>query len=132
MRYPTKPEIKVDETLLEKLTKLHLSDKVISDALDISEDTLHRRYADKMDVWRGQSKAKIAEILYDEAINNRTPWALKMYAHRFLGFDPQSLKVEVSSQSTIQSTPIQMTKEEKLEMIERYRKSIQSQPMRSE
>ena len=76
----------VDETLLEKLTKLHLSDKVISDILGIHPDTLHTRFSDKMDEWRSKSKGKIAEVLFDEGINKREPWALKALAQKHLDY----------------------------------------------
>lgn len=79
-------KIPVDEKLLEKLTKLHLSDRTIADCLGISEDTLHRRYAEQMEMWRSMSKCKIAEVLFDEALNKREPWALKAIAQRHLGY----------------------------------------------
>lgn len=79
-------KIPVDEKLLEKLTKLHLSDRTIADCLGISEDTLHRRYAEPMAHWRSTSDWKIADALFDEAINKRQPWALKMIAQRRLGY----------------------------------------------
>lgn len=81
-----RPLKQVNEELLKKLTQLHLSDKVIADVLEISEDTLHRRFADKMVMWRSQSKSKIAEVLFDEAINKREPWALKALAQRHLEY----------------------------------------------
>ena len=77
---------KVDMALLEKLAKLHLSDKVIADCVGISEATLHRRFAEKIEVWQSVRKSKIAEVLYDEAINQREPWALKAIASRHLGY----------------------------------------------
>lgn len=120
--YKTKPEKFVDEVLLEKLTKLHLSDKVISDALQISVDTLHRRYADKMSAWKAESKVKIAEVLLDEAINFRTPWALKLYAQRFLGYNEQTIAAEIKHpEEESKSIPIKMTKAEKLEMLDQLR-----------
>lgn len=76
----------VDEALLEKLTKLHLSDKVISDILGIHEDTLHSRFSEKMHEWRSRSKGKIAEVLFDEGINKREPWALKALAQKHLDY----------------------------------------------
>jgi len=94
-----RPQIKVDETLLAKLARLHLSDKVICEILCISEDTLHRRFAEKMELWRSQSKAKIAEVLFDEALNIREPWALKTISHRHLGYAD---KHEVIADKTIQ------------------------------
>lgn len=81
-----RPQIQVDETLLKKLTKLHLSDKVIAEIIGISVDTLHRRFADKMEQWRSESKGKMAEVLFDEAINKREPWALKALAQKHLDY----------------------------------------------
>lgn len=90
-----RPPIAVDENLLEKLTKLHLSDKVIADILEIHVDTLHNRFSEKMDGWRSRSKGKIAEVLFDEGINKREPWALKALAQKHLDY---SDKVKTDSQ----------------------------------
>lgn len=81
-----RPKKKVDEILLEKLTKLHLSDKVISDILGIHVDTLHNRFSEQMNEWRSKSKGKIAETLFDEAINKREPWALKALVQKHLDY----------------------------------------------
>ena len=82
-----RPKKQVDETLLEKLSKLHLSDEVLADCFDISPDTLNRRFADKIKVWRSKSKAKIAEVLFEEALNKRQSWAVQMIARRHLNYD---------------------------------------------
>lgn len=81
-----RPQKKIDEIMLEKLTKLHLSDKVIADCLGCSVWTLERRYAQKMDEWRSKSKSKIADVLFDEAINKREPWALKALSQKHLDY----------------------------------------------
>lgn len=80
-----KPKV-IDEKLLENLTKLHLSNEVIAHCVGCSQDTLERRFAEKMSEWRSQSKGKIAQVLYDEALNKREPWALKTIAQRHLGY----------------------------------------------
>jgi len=76
----------VDVALLEKLTRLHLSDKVIADCCNVSTWTLERRFAQQMEVWRSQSKSKIAEVLFDEGVNNREPWALKALYQKHLDY----------------------------------------------
>lgn len=76
----------IDEALLKKLTKLHLSDKVIAECLDVSVDTLERRFAEQMQKWRSESKSKIADVLFDEAVNKREPWALKALAQKHLDY----------------------------------------------
>lgn len=81
-----RPRIKIDESLLEKLAKLHLSEKVIADCLGISADTLKRRYADKIENFRSRTKSKMAEVLFDEALNKRSPWAIKLLVQRHLGY----------------------------------------------
>lgn len=89
--------IPIDEKLLETLTKVHLSTETIASCLGCSKDTLERRFAAKMELWRSQSKGKIAQVLYDEALNKREPWALKTIAQRHLGYADkveQSTKVE--------------------------------------
>lgn len=88
-----RPPIEVDEKLLKTLSKFHLSDKVIAECLGISVDTLHRRFADKIELYKSQSKSKIAEILFDEALNKREPWALKALAQKHLDYsDKQEIK----------------------------------------
>lgn len=81
-----RPQKKVDEILLAKLAKLHLSDNVIADCLGISVDTLNRRYADKIKDYKSMTKSKMAEVLFDEALNKREPWALKMITQRHLDY----------------------------------------------
>jgi AraC-like DNA-binding protein len=81
-----RPQKKIDEIMLEKLTKLHLSDQTIADCLGCSVWTLERRYAQKMIEWRSKSKSKIADVLFDEAINKREPWALKALAQKHLDY----------------------------------------------
>lgn len=81
-----RPKVEVDEILLKKLAKLQLSDNVIADCLGVSVDTLDRRFADKIKAWRSESKGKIAEVLFDEAITKRQAWALKLIAIRHLGY----------------------------------------------
>lgn len=90
--------IPIDEKLLKTLTQYHLSDKIISDILGISEDTLNRRFADKMNQWRSESKSKIASVLYDEGINKREPWALKALAQKHLDYSDK-IKTEVKDVS---------------------------------
>lgn len=89
--------LEIDEKVLENLSKLHLSEKVIADCLGVSWDTLNRRYADKMDLWRSQSKSKIANVLFDEAVNKREPWALKALAQKHLDYHD---KVKTESVNT--------------------------------
>jgi len=83
---PGRPLKEINEELLEKLTKLHLSDKVIADCLGIHVDTLHGRFSEQMEQWRSESKGKIAEVLFDEAVNKREPWALKALAQKHLDY----------------------------------------------
>lgn len=54
-----RPRKKVDEKLLEKLAFIHLPDKYIAYCLGVSVDTLHRRYADKIEKSRADGKAKL-------------------------------------------------------------------------
>lgn len=91
-----RPQKKVDEILLEKLTKLHLSDQVIAECIGCSVWTLERRYAQKMLEWRSKSKSKIADVLFDEAINKREPWALKALAQKHLDYHDK-IKTETTN-----------------------------------
>lgn len=91
--------IPVDEKLLKTLTQYHLSDKIICDILAISEDTLNRRFADKMNQWRSESKGKIASVLYDEGVNKREPWALKALAQKHLDYyDKKEVEIKDTTQ----------------------------------
>lgn len=94
-----RPKKVVDEKLLENLTKLHLSDQVISDCVGASVWTLERRYAQQMQEWRSQSKSKIANVLFDEAINKREPWALKALAQKHLNYHDKIKKEDDSNQT---------------------------------
>lgn len=93
--------IPIDEKLLKTLTQYHLSDKIISDILGISEDTLNRRFADKMEQWRSESKSKIASVLYDEGINKREPWALKALAQKHLDYSDKTIVKNTGTQTII-------------------------------
>lgn len=81
-----RPLKKIDELLLEKLAKLHLSEKVMADIVGCHPDTLRDRFSTKIEEWRSKSKGKMAEVLFDEAINKRQPWALKALAQRHLDY----------------------------------------------
>lgn len=96
-----RPLIEIDEALLERLTKLHLSKKIISDILQVSIDTLDRRFAVKMEQWQAESKGKIASVLFDEAVNKREPWALKALSQKHLDYSDKS---EVKSEMDINMT----------------------------
>lgn len=87
----------IDEKMLEQLTKLHLNVETIANCLGCSRDTLERRFAEKMDLWRSQSKSKIANVLFDEAVNKREPWALKALAQKHLDYHD---KVKTESVNT--------------------------------
>jgi hypothetical protein len=77
---------KVDEAMLEKLCKIQLSDSIIADCLDVSVATLHRHFAEKMSVFRSRGLSKIADVLFDEAVNKRQGWAIKLIAERKLDY----------------------------------------------
>lgn len=81
-----RPKKEIDEGILQKLCHLHLSKKVMSDILRISVDTLDRYYAEQIDVWQSESKGKIASVLFDEALNKRTDWALKQISQKHLDY----------------------------------------------
>lgn len=85
-----RPKLEVDEAALQKLCYLHLSKKIMSDILDVSVDTLDRYYAAKIDLWQSESKGKIAQVLFDEAVNKREPWALKALAQKHLDYSDKS------------------------------------------
>ena len=87
----------IDEKMLENLTKLHLSDQIIASCLGVSVWTLERRFAQQMELWRSQSKSKIANVLFDEAVNKREPWALKALAQKHLDYHD---KVKTESVNT--------------------------------
>ena len=103
-----RPLKKIDEVLLQKLSKLHLSDKVIADIVGCHVDTLRDRFSNKMEEWRSMSKGKIAEVLFDEAVNKREPWALKTIAQRHLGYADK-----IEQETKIEGFTIEYTTEKK-------------------
>lgn len=113
-------KIEVDEIVLEKLTKLHLSDETIADCVGVSVWTLHRNFAQKMNVWRSKSKSKIADVLFDEGVNKRQPWALKLLAQRHLGYFDNVFK-EKETESKTMIFELNYSKE-KLEKAKRGKK----------
>ena len=103
-----RPQIPIDEKMLENLTKLHLSIETIAKCLGVSSFTLDRRYAPKMSEWREQSRSKIANVLFDEAINKREPWALKTIAQRHLGYADK-----IQTEAKVEGFTIEYTTEKK-------------------
>ena len=81
-----RPLIPIDERQLETLSKLHLSDQAIAQILGIHVDTLHNRFSEKMKQWKTQSTGKIANVLFDEALNKRKDYAVKLLANKHLGY----------------------------------------------
>jgi AraC-like DNA-binding protein len=114
-----RPQIPIDEKMLENLTKLHLSIETIAKCLGVSSFTLDRRYAPKMAEWREQSRSKIANVLFDEAINKREPWALKTIAQRHLGYADK-----VQTESSVTHRIEQMTDDQLDKRIKELEKLI--------
>ena len=77
-----RPLIPIDERQLETLSKLHLSDQAIAQILGIHVDTLHNRFSEKMKQWKAQSTGKIANVLFDGALNKRKDYAVKLLANK--------------------------------------------------
>ena len=91
-----RPKKEVNKDLLIKLAKLHLSDKAIAHVLNVSVHTLNRRYAQLIDKCKSESICKMAEVLFDEGINKRQSWALKLMLSKHLGY---SDKIQFDNQS---------------------------------
>lgn len=68
-----RPKKEIDEKLLEKLAFVHLPDQIIADCLGISEWTLRRRYARKIDESKSKGKAKLATLAWAKA--EKGDWA---------------------------------------------------------
>ena len=81
-----RPKAKIDEELLEKLAKRHMSLRSMATLLNVHHDTLHDRYSDKIEFWREQTNGKIADVVFDEAINKRKEYAVKMLAQKHLDY----------------------------------------------
>ncbi len=111
---PGRPQKEINEDLLKKLTKLHLSDKVIADCLGVHVDTLHNRFSEQMEQWRSESKGKIAEVLFDEAVNKREPWALKALAQKHLDY---SDRVRSTVGGDADSPPISLESKQDIDYI---------------
>ena len=77
---------KLDAALIEKLAKLQLSYQIIADCCDCHINTLKTHYSQEIDNWRSKGKTKIADVLFDEGVNKRQAWALKLLAEKHLGY----------------------------------------------
>lgn len=100
-----RPPIEIDESILQKLTSLHLTTVTIARILSVSVDTLDRRYAEQMDKWRSETNSKIAAALFDEGINKREPWALKTLAQKHLDYSDK-VNTEITGKD---GKPIEIT-----------------------
>jgi hypothetical protein len=79
-----RPRKKVDEKLLEHLAFIHLPDSFIAKCLGISEDTLHRRYAEKINEHKAKGKAKLISKAW--ALVEKEEWpAIKFLLTNWLG-----------------------------------------------
>lgn len=54
-----RPKIEVDEELLYKLATIHCTMREMSDILEVSEDTLKRRYAALIDKGKAEGKQRL-------------------------------------------------------------------------
>lgn len=66
----------------------------IANLLDVSHDTLTRRYRKELDLGKDKQKAAIRSVLMDEALNKRNSKILEHVANRYLG--PIESKIELS------------------------------------
>lgn len=78
-----RPRKKIDEKLLEKLAFIHLPDQYIAHCLGISKDTLHRRYADKIEEFKANGKAKLKQLAWNKAQGGDWP-AIKFLLQNYL------------------------------------------------
>lgn len=108
MKKAGRPKKAINLDLLEKLTKLQLDAKTIANCVGCHIDTLRDNYSSQMEVWRSESKGKIANVLFDEAVNKREPWALKALAQRHLGYADK-----VEQETKIEGFTIEYTTEKK-------------------
>jgi hypothetical protein len=79
-----RPRKKVDEKLLEHLAFIHLPDSFIAKCLGISEDTLHRRYAEKISEHKAKGKAKLISKAWGLVEKDEWP-AIKFLLTNWLG-----------------------------------------------
>ena len=62
--------IELDEGVLLKLAELHCNYKEISYVMEVSVDTLKRRYADIIDKGYAQGKIKLRRAMFRNAVEN--------------------------------------------------------------
>lgn len=117
-----RPKIEVDEKLLESLALIHLSDRAIANILGISIDTLHRRYADLVDECRSKSEAKLANIIWDLALNLKEEWALKTLSSHVLGYGKKQVEVDLKGQMA--STNINLNEEKVREILDQLEEEV--------
>lgn len=92
-----RPRKKVDEALLEKLAMIHLPDNFIANCLNISEDTLHRRFAEKIALHKAKGKAKLLSKAWSLVEKEEWP-AIKFLLQNYLAMSDKQEQVVTSNQ----------------------------------
>lgn len=87
-----RPKIEIDAEMVRKLAERQWTDKSIASFLKVSEDTLHRRFADQIDAWRAQGKGKITDWIWNLAEAGDVEM-IKHAANRWLGPIPKEIKI---------------------------------------
>jgi len=95
-----RPKAKVDEALLEKLAVIHVPDIHLADCLGISVWTLNRRYAQKIDKFKSQGKAKLIMMAWKKA--EAGEWAaIKFLLQNYLGMSDKVENNNVNTENVI-------------------------------
>lgn len=92
-----RPRLKVDEKLLEQLATIHLPDEYIARCLGISVATLHRRYAEKIEVCKAKGKAKLKFKAWALVENGEWP-AIKFLLQNYMGMSDKQEQTVTTNQ----------------------------------
>lgn len=93
-----RPRKKVDEKLLQTLAYYNLSDYIMAQCLGVSVQTLNRRFGEKIESFRSSGKSKLAQKLWDQALNKDHFPAMKLLASVHLNWNE---KTTISSEDQV-------------------------------
>jgi len=92
-----RPKKTVDEKLLKDLAFIHLPDQYIAHCLGISVWTLNRRYAQKIEEYKSQGKAKLLSKAWAAVDKGEWP-AIKFLLNNWLGMSEKVDQTIATSQ----------------------------------
>lgn len=97
----------IDEKLLEKLAFLHCSYKEMASILEVSADTLKRRYADKIEQGRNKCKQKLRRMMLQEAFEKEN-WKMMIWLSKQMLGHSEKVEEIIEERKVAQVTVTQL------------------------